>query len=107
MDVEQNRQDAHRPSHYGEAADKPAGLCLQPWRRYLQRAERAPDLADFALCAGREYLAYSRSAHDHRTGKHIGQIIAPRPACSRRSAAPAGDFPHRHGLTGQQRLIGL
>ena len=77
--VEQHRQDAHRTPDHGEHPHEPAGLCLQPRRLGLQRAERLADLADFAQCADRDHLADSGPAHDQRTGKHIRQVIAARP----------------------------
>ena len=105
--VEQHRQDAHRPPDHGEHPHKPAGLCLQPWRLGLQRAERLADLADFAQCADRDHLADSGPAHDQRTGKHIRQVIAARPAIFAWSDIAIGDLAHGHGLAGQQRFIGL
>ena len=58
-------------------------------------------------CADRDHLAYSRPAHNQRTGKHIRQVIATRPATFGRSGITTGDLAHGHGLTRQQRFIGL
>ncbi len=107
--VQQYRKNADGTADDREHANQAAGLRLQPRRFGFERPQRETDLADLASRARRGDFTCRSSAHDERAGEHVRQIVAARPLCgSHRSSRIAGRaFAHRHGFTGQQRLVGL